>query len=307
MIAPTLLFGFALTQVFPVGGTGKWDYVTVDSASSRVFLTRGSHTQVVSARDGSVLADIPGQSHNHGVALVPALGRGFISDGGDAAVVIFDLASYRVLGRVPAADDADGIIYDPASGRVFVGCGDSRCVVPIPAGIDPAHGAPDPRIALPGQPEFLAADGRGRLYVNLVDQNRVAVIDSRSLRVLTTWPTAPGGRPTGLSLDPAGEHLFVGCRAPRQLIVLRCRDGSVAAHFPIGMGVDATRCFGGRAFASCRDGTLTVIAADGDHFRPDQIVATRPGARTMGDDPATSTLYLPTAEGGRFELLVVTP
>ena len=230
------------------------------------------------------------------MAIVPSAGRGFISDGGDASVVIFDLKTNRVLGKVKAADDADGIIYDPSSNKVLVVCGDAGKLFPISPDIDPRSGKTDAAIDLGGKPEFLAAD-EARIYVNLVDKNQVAVVDSKTMKVIDKWSTAPGGNPVGMAIDPAKHRLFVGCRNPQKLIVMSTENGKVLADLPIGAGVDATAFFDGYAFASCRDGTLAVALENArGKFQIVQTVNTKPGAKTMGVDPTTKTIYLPTAE-----------
>ncbi len=250
---------------------------------------------VVDAASGKTVADIPGQRRNHGVAVVPSAGRGFISDGQDGSVTIFDLKTNKVLGKIEAADDADGIIYDPHCGKVLVSCGDANALVVISPDVDPQTGKADLTVALGGKPEFLAAEA-GKIYVNLVDKDQVAVIDSHSMKVVHKWPVAPGGGPVGLSIDAVHHRLFVGCRKPQKLIVMSSEDGKVLADLPIGAGVDATQ-FDGDIFASCRDGTLAVAreTAPGT-FAIVQTLATRPGAKTMGLDATTHTLYLPTAE-----------
>jgi DNA-binding beta-propeller fold protein YncE len=313
--------GYAVAQTFQVGGTGAWDYLTVDSANHLLFVPRVTHTLVLDAATGATVADIPGQTHNHGVAIVPSAGRGFISDGEDGSVVIFDLKTYRVLGKVKAQDDADGIIYDPASNKVLLACGDPGLMIPISPDVDPTTGSADPAVDLGGKPEFLAADGRGRAYVNLVDKNQVAVVDTRTMKVVARWSTAPGGSPTGLAIDPDRRRLFIGCRKPQKLVVMSSDDGSVLADFPIGPGVDATK-FNGDAYASCRDGTLTIIRETSPgKFGLVGTVRTRPGARTMGVDIGTGAIYLPTAvfsappggsgrpvaQPGSFMIVVVKP
>jgi DNA-binding beta-propeller fold protein YncE len=312
--SPPAASRYRVTQTYRVGGTGGWDYLTVDPQQKLLYVPRGTHTMVVDAASGKTVADIPGQQENHGVALVPSAGRGFISDGEDASVTIFDLKTNKVLGKVRAADDADCIVYDPDCGKVLVSCGDAEAMVVISPDVDPRTGKADATVALGGKPEFLAVD-QGKIYVNLEDKDQVAVIDSHTMKVIHKWPTAPGGAPTGMSIDPVHHRLFVGCRKPQKLIVMSADDGKVLAGLPIGAGVDATR-FDGDIFASCRDGTLAVAreTAPGK-FAIVQTVATRPGARTMGLDPTTHTLYLPTAElpggndgmsrPGSFMILVV--
>jgi hypothetical protein len=312
---------YAVAKILPVGGEGGWDYLTVDPENNLLFVPRVTHTLVLDGTTGRTVADIPGQTHNHGVAIVPHAGRGFITDGDDGSVVIFDLKTYQVLGKIKARDDADGIIYDPASDKVLLVCGDAGILVPISPDVDPKTGTADPAVDLGGKPEFLAADGRGKVYVNLADKDQVAVVDTRTMKVLTRWSTAPGGTPVGLSIDREHHRLFIGCRKPQKLVVMSTDDGSVVADLPIGAGVDATQ-FNGDAFASCRDGTLAVVreTAPG-RFEVIQTVPTKAGARTMGVNPRTGAIYLPTAEFGppasgqgrpvakpdSFMIVVVTP
>ena len=239
---------------------------------------------------------IPGQKRNHGVAIVPSAGRGFITDGNDASVTVFDLKTYAVLGKVKTDQDSDGVIFDPASGKVLVVCGDPGLLIPITPDLDLATGSADAKVALGGKPEFLAADGKGRAFINLVDKNQVAVVDTKTMKVVDKWSTTPGGSPVGMSMDVAQRRLFIGCRNPQKLVVMDADNGKVLADFPIGAGVDPTK-FAGDIFASCGDGTLTVVGEP----RPGklqvvQTVQTPRGARTMGIDPSTHTLYLPTAE-----------
>jgi DNA-binding beta-propeller fold protein YncE len=286
---------YRVVQTFRIGGAGGWDYLTVDPQRKLLYVPRSTHTMVIDAASGRTVADIPGQRRNHGVAIVPSAGRGFISDGQDASVTIFDLKTNKVLGKVKAADDADGIIFDPNGGKVLVSCGDANVMVVISPDVDPQTGKADATVALGGKPEFLVAD-QGAIYVNLVDKDQVAVIDSKTMKVVHKWPTAPGGAPVGMSMDPVNRRLFVGCRKPQKLIVMNADDGKVLDSLPIGAGVDATQ-FDGDIFASCRDGTLAIARETSPgRFAIVQTVATKQGARTMGLDPTTHTLYLPTAE-----------
>lgn len=312
---------YHVSQIFHVGGEGGWDYLTVDADHKLLYVPRSTHTMVLDATTGKTVADIPGQKRNHGVALVPSAGRGFITDGEDASVTVFDLKTHKVLGKVKTADDSDGIIYDPASDKVLVVSGDASCLIPISPGLDLATGSADPQVDLGGKPEFLAADGKGRAYINLVDKDQVAVVDTKAMKVLNKWPTAPGGSPVGMAMDTVRRRLFIGCRRPQKLIVMDADSGKILADFPIGAGVDAVK-FAGDIFASCGDGTLTVAReAEPGKFQVIQKLKTRQGARTMGVDPTSRTAYLPTAEfqppaegqtrprpkAGTFMIVVVSP
>jgi DNA-binding beta-propeller fold protein YncE len=313
---PSLAQGsWKIQNTIHVGGEGGWDYLTVDSQTHRLFVPRSTHTLVIDANSGKTLADIPGQKSAHGVALVPEVGRGFISDGGgNGAVIVFDLKSYAVLGRIAAEPDADGIIYDPALKRVLVVSGDKGVLMSFSPTIDPAKGRIDPPIELGGSPEFLAADGSGKVYVNLMDKDAVAVVDMKARKVIARWPVAPGGTPVGMALDTHKKQLYIGGRKPAKLVVMSTDNGKILSALPIGEGVDATKIDSREIFASCRDGSLTVARESSPgKFSVEQVVKTAIGARTMGVDPTTHRIYLPTAgttgrpsaKPGSFMIVVV--
>ena len=286
---------YEVVKTFNIGGDGGWDLVTVDPAAHRLYIVRSSHTQVIDENDGKVLADIPGQTRSHGTAIVPEANRGFISDGG-GAIVIFDLKSNETLGKIEAPKDADGIIYDSASKHVLCVCGDESKMVALAPDVDPKSGKVE-SLDLGGKPEFLAADGQGKAYINLEDNSEVAVVDTKAMKLLSKYPVAPGGSPVGMAMDREHGRLFIGCRNPQKMIVMDAGSGKVLADLPIGAGVDATQFDGGDAFASCRDGTLTVIRETSPgKFEVVQTVQTKQGARTMGLDEQTHSLYLPAAE-----------
>lgn len=307
-----------VTNTFHLGGEGGWDYLTVDAPNHRLFVTRSTHTQAIDSRTGKLLADIPGQVRSHGVALVPKLNRGFITDGGGSgAILVFDLKTYKVLGSIPTMPDSDGIIYDPGTNLVLAVSGDGGSLMTFSPDMDPKSGKVT-TIALGGAPEFLSADGSGKAYVNLEDKDLVAVVDLRTNKVLTRWPVAPGGHPVGMAIDAARHHLFIGCRKPEKMIVMSTETGKIEAALPIGSGNDAASFYHGQAFASCGDGSLTVIGEKAGHFEVVQSVKTAQGARTMGLDHASQEIFLPTAEmmpavsghrpqpkPGSFEIVVV--
>lgn len=288
---------FAVSRTIHVGGEGGWDYITIDPEHKMLFVPRTTHTQVLDAENGHVIADIPGQGRNHGVVLVPQAGRGFISDSQDGSLTVFDLKTYKELGRIKVAAGADAVNYDAASRKVLVGCGRAKALVTVSADVDLKDGKADAPIDLGGEPEYMVPDGSGRVFVNLEDKSAVAVVDLKSGKLVATWPLAPGGAPTGLAIDREHGRLFAACREPAKMIVLSTQDGKVLADLPIGAGADGARFDAGYAFASCRDGTLAVIRETGPgKFEVVQTVKTRPGARTLDVDPATHAIYLPTAE-----------
>jgi DNA-binding beta-propeller fold protein YncE len=290
---------YVVQKPIHIGGPGRWDYAVVDAAAHRLYVTRTTHTQAIDLATGKVVLDIDGQKGSHGTAVVPRLGRGFITDGKAGNIVIFDLKTGDVLGHAAAATDADGTIYDAGTDRVLAGCGDANQLAVLDPAADPATAKAE-LIDLGGSPEFLAADGHGKAYVNLNDKGEVAVVDLRAKRVIARYPTGADSEPTGLAIDPVKGRLFVGCRN-KKLVVLGTVDGKVLAELPIGTGNDACGFDPGTgdAFASCGDGTVTVAReASPGTFAVAQTVHTPRGARTMAVDPTTHVLYLPTAEFG---------
>lgn len=318
---------YAVTKTLKVGGEGGWDYVTVSPDGKLLYAPRSTHTQVIDAETGKVIGDIPGQGRSHGVAVVEGAGRGFITDGkapgGEGAVIIFDLKTNETLGKLKTPADSDGVIYDDASGKVLVVSGDGGVLVPIKPDVDPKSGQPEPAVDLGGAPEFLATDGQGKAFINLADKNQIAVVNTKTMKVIDHWSTEPGGGPTGMAIDREKGVLFIGCRKPAKMIVMSTKDGKVLADLPIGPGVDATKFDRGNAFASCADGTLTVVRETSPgKYEVVQTVKTAPGARTMGVDANTGKIYLAAADlepqspgqkgrpkpvPGTFKIIVVEP
>ena len=286
-----------MSKTVHIGGEGAWDYVTVDPQTNRLFVTRSTHTQIVDTTTGKVIADIPGQSRSHGTAIVPAVNRGFITEGGgEGAIDVFDLTTYKLLGKIHTMPDSDGIIYDPFQDLILAVSGDEGKLMTFKPDIDIASGK-FTTIDLGGAPEFLAADRDGKAYINLEDKNLVAVVDLKANKVLERWPVAPGGKPVGMSIDEGSHLLFIGCRDPQKLIVINTETGKVVAALPIGSNVDATKFAAGQVFASCGgSGELFVASPKNGAWQIDQVVKTVSGARTMDLDPRNHIIYLPTAE-----------
>src|SRR5260370_10657126 len=195
------------------GGREYFDYVTVDSHGRRVYASHGTEVKVVDADSGAVVGTIPGLKQCHGIALVEELGKGFISDGGAAKTVIFDIASLKVTGEAKGEEDADSILYDPASKHVFVFNGDPKSATVIV----PANGTVAKSMALGGGPEFAVADGKGTVYEYIEQKNEVVAIDYSTMSIKSRWPVAPAEQPTALAMDREHRRLFSAGRHPHEL------------------------------------------------------------------------------------------
>jgi YVTN family beta-propeller protein len=279
------------------GGDGGWDYLTVDGAAHRLFVSRATRVQVIDLTSGALLGEIPGTEGVHGIALATELGTGFASDGRTGTVTVFDLKTLAVTATVELhAKNPDAILYEPHSKRVFTCNGGSDSATAIDAATHAVLGS----VALGGRPEFAVADGRGKIFVNLEDTSAIARIDATSLQVETTWPLAPGEHPSGLALDREHRRLFSVCHN-QKMVVLDADDGRIVASLPIGAGVDGA-AFDPElqlAFSSNGAGSVTVVhEITPERFAVLADVPTQRSARTIALDPLTHRLYLPAAEFG---------
>lgn len=288
--------GYHLVKKVKLGGPGGWDYLTVDAATHRVFISRGTHVMVVDPEQGKVIGDIPNTQGVHGIALAAEFNKGFTSNGRTGTSTIFDMTTLKTIGEAKTDKDSDAIIYDSNSKRVFSFNGDSSNATAI----DAATGKVAGTIALGGGPEFAAADGKGHVFVNLEDKSQLVRIDSKTLKIENAWPLAPCESPAGLAIDAEHEILVVGCHN-KLMAFVDGNSGKVIGTVPIGQGVDANRFdpSTGFAFASCGDGTLTVAHEDApDKFSLVETITTQKGARTMAMDRSNHNIYLATAEFG---------
>ena len=280
------------------GATREYfDYITVDSTARRVYLSHGTEIKVIDADSGALIGNITGLKQDHGVAVASEFGRGFITDGAEGKVVIFDLQSLKVTGEAKADKDADSVAYDPSSKRVFVMNGDPHSSTVI----DAKSGSVVGTIDLGGGPEFAVADGNGTVYVNLEDKSELVAIDSRTLKIKSRWPLAPSGTPTALAMDVAHHRLFSAGRNPQMLVVLDSDSGRVLQSFPISAGVDAAAYEPetGLVFVSTREGMVHVFHEDSpDKFSEAETIKTEYGAKTMGLDTKTHNVFVDTADFG---------
>lgn len=281
----------------PAAGSSReyFDYITVDSAARRVYLSHGTEIKVIDADSGALIGDITGLKKDHGVALAHEFGRGFITDGDQGKVIIFDLKTLKTIGEAKADNDADSIVYDPASKQVFAMNGDSHTSTVI----DAKSGKVVETIQLGGGPEFAVADGKGTVYVNLEDKNELIAIDSSSRKIKSRWPLAPAGAPTALAMDTEHRRLFSAGRKPQMFVVVDADTGKVVQSFPISSGVDAAAYdpATGMVFVSTRQGMIHIFHEDSpDKFSEVETVKTEFGAKTMGLDTKTHNVFVDTVD-----------
>jgi len=266
----TTVSSYRITHTYALGGDGGWDYIVPDPPNHRLFIGRQNRVMVVDENSGTLLGEVTGIQGAHGTAVAAEAGRGFATSGNDRAVVMFDLKTFKTLGRIPAAEDADAIIYDSASDRVFSFNGDAHSSTVI----DPQAGTLITNVPLGGKPEYGASAGDGKVYANLTDTNEVVEIDAKAAAVARRWST---------------------------MAISDYQAGKVVATAPIGAGVDGVGydAASGDAFAANADGTLTILHQDEpDRYRVVQTLPTAPAARNMGLDPTNHRVFLVSAKFG---------
>ncbi|GAC1680634.1 MAG: hypothetical protein PVS2B2_19110 [Candidatus Acidiferrum sp.] len=280
----------------PPSGGEYWDYITFDASARRLYISHGTEVKVVDADSGAVTGSISDLKRTHGIALVKELGRGFISDGGANEVVIFDIKTLKITGRVTTGGNPDCIIYDPASKHIFTMNGKTKDSTVI----DPVTGTVLATIPMGGRPEYAVADGKGMIYDNIEDANEVVALDSRALTIKARWPIAPAAEATAMDMDVEHRRLFIGGRN-KLLAIMDADNGKIIQTFPIGGGVD-TNIYEpetGLVFTAVREGTLHVFHEDApDKFSLVETVQTQFGARNMAIDPKTHRLFVDTADFG---------
>ena len=287
---------YRITHTYTLGGDGGWDYIVPDPPTHRLFIGRQNRVMVVDEDNGTLLGEVTGIQGAHGTAIAAATGHGFATSGNDRSVMMFDLKTFKTLGRIPAAEDADAIIYDGPSNRVFTFNGDAHSSTVI----EPKAGTLITNIQLGGKPEYGASAGDGNVYANLTDTSEVVEIDAKGATVARRWSTAPCKQPVAMALDTSHHRLFSGCRSG-VMAISDYQAGKVVATVPIGTGVDGAAFDGasGDAFASNADGTLTVIHQDSpDQYHVVENVQTPQGARNMGLDSTNHRLFIVSAKFG---------
>src|SRR5258706_1490019 len=228
--------GYHLIRKVPLGaapGGGEYfDYVTVDSAARRVYLSHGAEVKVIDADNFSVVGTITGLKRCHGVLVMPGLGKGFITDGDAGNVAVFDLKTLKITSRIKTFPDTDSIIYDTASKLVFTFNGDSKNATAI----DPVKQIVVKVISMGGAVEYPVADGKGTIFDDNEEKNDVAVLDTHTFKIKARWPIAPAGEPVGMAMDREHRRLFSPCPAPPFVVTRGTAKGKGIASFTLTEG-----------------------------------------------------------------------
>jgi YVTN family beta-propeller protein len=279
-----------------VGGEGGWDYMKVDAAAHRLYLSHGATVNVIDTDTGKKVADITGLQGTHGIALSPDGKYGYITDGKADAIVVFDRHTLQKIASAPAGKNPDGIAYEPVTRTVWAFNGGSNNV----SVLDTRTNKVVATIDLPGRPEFPEADGKGSVFDNIEEKGELVKLDAHAMKLAATYPLTGCESPSGLAIDRKGRKLFSVCGG-KVMAITSADTGRVLALAPIGEGPDAARYDAktGMAIASDgRSGDMTFVKVKGAKPVVVQTLATAPGARTMAIDEATGRMFTVTAKFG---------
>ena len=273
-------------------GTGGIDYVYADNDGRRLYVPRGNQILVFDLDTLKSVGAIT-NSGGHGVAVDPKTHHGFSSRN---PLTMFDSATLETIKTIPVDGRPDGILFEPATERVYV----LSHSAPNVTVIDPKDGSSAGTIDLGGAPEQAASDEKGHVYIDLEDQDQIAVVDANTLKVTAHYSLdGKGGGPGGLGLDAKNHILFAMCHDPATCVVMGADDGKILATLPIGKGTDS----GGfnpntmEAFSSQGDGTLTIIKENSPtSFEVEQTVSTKARAKTCTLDTKNNHIVLITVE-----------
>ena len=288
--------GMQVLQRWKLGGVGSWDYLTLDAAAKRLFISRATRVEVLDTGSGKIVGTIPNTQGVHGIALAEDLKRGYTSNGKADSVTVFDLQSLAVIQEVKIpGHNPDAILYEPVGKHVFTFNGKSKDVTVL----DASSLAVVATLAVPDKPEFAVDDGNGHIYVNIESESgQLTVIDSRKLAVMRTVPLPGCASPSGLAIDKVHHRLFSVCDG-KVMAVTDSESGKQVARVPVGDGPDAAAfdTKRGLVFSSNGDGTLTVVRQDSaDRYSVQATVATQRGARTMALDEGNGKVFVVSAD-----------
>src|SRR5689334_3291741 len=294
---PTAAPAFKVDK-YDIKGEGGTDYVTVEPATGRVFVSRGTHMMVVDGATGKVVGDIPDTPGVHGAGIVTKVGHGFTTNGGDQTVTMFDLKTLEPIKQIKIGPSLDGIMYDEPDDKIIL---TNHSRPGTLTAIDPKSGDVVATVELEDTaPEGAAADGKGHIFVNNEGKSTIQVIDVKTWKATASWPLAPCDGPTGIAYDKATNRIFSGCS--NTSVVVDAATGKVVASIKNGTRVDALGWDSSKKLIfipNGGEGNVTVVHQDApDKYTEVATVATFAGAKTIAVDPVTHNAYLFQPERG---------
>jgi DNA-binding beta-propeller fold protein YncE len=285
----TSSYQFSRKIILPTGD-GKWDYQKIDDG--KLYLSHADRIHIIDLKTEKQIGEITGLKGVHGIAPVKELNKGFITNGTDNSITVFDLKTHKVLNTIMIeGKKADAILYDKFSSQVFVfNNGSGNAIV-----IDPKTDAIIGKIEMGGAPEFAASNEKGSIFNNNEESNEVFEIDSKTLKIKNKFSLSPNEVPTGLAIDLKSNRLFSVCRKTKTMVVLDASTGKIVATLPIGAGVDGV-IYDKKTqlvITSNGEGNATIIKqVSADNYTVVQTLTTSKGQKTIVFDEKNQNIFL---------------
>ena len=286
-------------EKFAIGGEGSHDYITAESGTSRLFISRATHVMVVDGTSGKVIGDIPNTPQVHGIALIAKTNHGFTTNRGDSSVTMFDLKTLAFVKKVNIkVGGLDGIMFDDATNRVIL---TNHSKPGTAVALDPESGVILGTAELEDNaPEGAASDGKGRLFVNNETKGTLQIVDAKSMKVESSWPLTGCEGPTGIAMDRNTQRIFSGCS--KNSVVVNATNGKIVANLKVGDGVDALGYDQAQKLIyipAGKDGNVTVVHQESaDKYTVVATVPTGVGTKTIAVDPVKHVAYAVAVEYG---------
>jgi YVTN family beta-propeller protein len=307
--------GYKLSKTFHIASAGGWDYIAVGPGNNRLYVSHGAQVNILDQKTGDSVGVIPNTTGVHGIAFIPALNKGYTSNGRSNNITVFDLKTNATLSQIATGENPDAIMYDNFSKKIITCNGRSKDL----SIVDPITEKVVSTIPVGGKPETAVSDEKGKLFVNIEDKNEIIQVDIASGKVEAHWPLSAES-PTGLAIDLNTHRLFAGC--DKEMVIVDAISGKVVKKMPIGDGCDGIGFDSNTKliFASCGEGKLSIVKEESaDNYKDVGSVATKRSARTIAVDETTHEVFLPAADmekssvpnerpkmiPGSFQILVV--
>jgi YVTN family beta-propeller protein len=286
---------YKVATVFHIASSGGWDYIASGPDNNRLYVSHGTQVNILDETTGDSIGVIPNTTGVHGIAFVPALGKGYTSNGRLNTVTVFELKTNQVLSQITAGTNPDAIMYDDFS-KMIITCNGRSNDLSL---IDPVSEKVVATIPVGGKPETAVSDKKGKIFVNIEDKNEIIAVDITARTILSRWSLSPSEGPTGLAIDLKNNRLFSGC--DKTLVVMDAGSGKIIQRVTIGNGCDGVEFDPelGYAFASCGEGVLSVVNENNGEYKLLENVPTKASARTIALNKKTHIVYLPAGEFGK--------
>jgi DNA-binding beta-propeller fold protein YncE len=312
---PLMTVGYASAQGSSVkliksvdlpGYTGDFDHFAVDYDRNRLLLAAEDHgsLEVFDLNSSNHLNSVGGFGAPHSILVRKGVPTVFITDSEKQGPTIRNADTYTKKQSVALTPGSDTAKYDASSNTLYVVTGgkDVDMKTANLEAVNPDTGAKLGSITFPDNhvEAMTFVDGDPRLFINLAQTNKLAVVDRKTMKILATWPVPPAKQNAMVALDPSQHRLYVVCRDPGMVVVMNSDTGAVVGTQPAPLRADEVQydAAAHRLYVPGGEGYMGIYdTSDPDHLKLVEKVTTAPGAKTGLLLPASHRLFLAVSPG----------